>query len=114
MAQRLAVLVFRQRLAEAPGLTAKTLAATYARHLPERSFRDACVFQGEEGCALPTDLRPAICNAYHCQGLKAYRKTLEQYGPRKGCALVREDNQTHRAVLFDEETRRSTDAGSMG
>lgn len=98
---------FRQRLARNPTLDPDQLAEIYAEFLPARSHRDACVYQTEIGCALPVDLRSEICNAYHCSGLKAYRTHLEQQGPQKGCALVREDNKSYRAVLFDGEAHRS-------
>ncbi len=90
-------------LAAHPEGTPERAVGTYLAHLPDESFEGACVFQGRDGCTLPRGLRAELCNAYECGGLKAYRRALARYGPRPGCAVVREDNRILRSAFFDAE-----------
>jgi hypothetical protein len=60
-----------QRFAQAnPSLDRNEIMHAYVGHLPKRSVKDSCVFHGEQGCALPRDMRSATCNHYHCDGLQ--------------------------------------------
>ena len=88
-------------LAAHPGASPEQAVGAYLAHLPDESFEDACVYQGRDGCTLPRELRAELCNAYHCAGLRAYRRALEQGGPRPGFAVVREDNRVMRSAFFD-------------
>jgi hypothetical protein len=88
-------------LAAHPEASPEQAVGAYLAHLPDESFAEACVYQGRDGCTLPRELRAELCNAYHCAGLRAYRRALEQDGPRPGFAVVREDNRVLRSAFFD-------------
>jgi hypothetical protein len=88
-------------LAAHPEETAGQAVEAYLAHLPEESFEDACVYQGPRGCTLPRALRADLCNAYHCAGLKSYRRHLARHGPTPGCAVTREDNRIVRSAFID-------------
>ncbi len=45
----------------------------YRSYLPERTLTGGCVYQREDGCSLPRDMRADICNRYHCSGLLSIR-----------------------------------------
>ncbi len=48
-------------------LTPDQILEVYIAALPDISVRDACVFQGSEGCTLPRDLRSDVCNSFLCR-----------------------------------------------
>jgi hypothetical protein len=93
-------------LAAHPDGTPRQAVEAYLAHLPEESFEGACVYQGTRGCTLPRALRADLCNAYHCAGLKSYRRHLVRHGPTPGCAVVREDNRIEHSAFFDAERMR--------
>ncbi len=65
---------------EHPEETADSLLARYAAHLPERHYRDSCVYHTVSGCALPRTLRSDLCNRYICGGLTQLTRALALSG----------------------------------
>ena len=61
--------VLQQFKAAHPDSNSATLLRTYSSYLPERSFKDSCVFHTESGCGLPRNLRSRTCNRMICGGL---------------------------------------------
>jgi Fe-S-cluster containining protein len=59
-----------------PELTEEELLSQYKAELPNVSYQHACVFQGEKGCTLPSEMRSITCNNYQCEGLIEYKKQL--------------------------------------
>lgn len=90
-------------MAAAPDESPEQVIEHYLSYLPENSFEEACVYQSATGCALPRGMRARICNAYQCSGLKSFRHHLENQGPAKGFAVVREDNRIVRSAFLDRE-----------
>jgi hypothetical protein len=68
------VATIRDFMAERPGITAQETLASFMRQLPRRSFENSCVFHGKTGCALPQQMRSAVCKNYYCGGLKEFRQ----------------------------------------
>lgn len=60
-----------------PGADTERAAESYARHLPESSYEDGCVFQGPDGCTLPRDLRSDTCNTFLCPPLVSLKSHLQ-------------------------------------
>ncbi len=57
-------------------VTADSLEALYASHLPVRHYRGSCVYHTTAGCALPRALRSNLCNRYVCGGLAQLTRAL--------------------------------------
>jgi hypothetical protein len=64
----------RNFMSERPDITAEETLASFMRQLPHRSFENSCVFHGKTGCALPQEMRSAVCKNYYCGGLKEFRQ----------------------------------------
>jgi len=57
-------------------LRLKELVDLYEAYFPEISYFNACVFQGIQGCTLPSDLRSFTCKNYRCDSLRSYHQDL--------------------------------------
>lgn len=57
---------FRRLLRDHPGRSREEILTAYLSRLPERVYRDSCVYHSETGCALPRELRSNLCNTYLC------------------------------------------------
>ena len=57
-------------------VSAESLEALYASHLPARHYRGSCVFHTTAGCHLPRSLRSNLCNRYVCGGLAQLTRAL--------------------------------------
>jgi len=57
-------------------VSAESLEALYASHLPARHYRGSCVFHTTAGCNLPRALRSNLCNRYVCGGLAQLTRAL--------------------------------------
>ena len=58
--------LFRYFIHRTPELTPEIIKSTYLDALPDVSVKDACVFQGAQGCVLDRSLRANTCNSFHC------------------------------------------------
>ena len=61
---------------QSPSLQLKDLLNLYQEYFPEKSYDNACIFQAEQGCALPSDFRSFTCKNYQCESLKSYHHDL--------------------------------------
>jgi hypothetical protein len=64
----------------------------YLRRLPNRAYEDSCVYQTEQGCALPREMRARISGDFFCEDLQ-------------GCALPREMRARISGDFFCEDLR---------
>lgn len=53
-----------------PSLTADELVATYLDAVPERAFKNSCIYHAATGCSLPGSLRSNVCHEYLCAPLR--------------------------------------------
>jgi hypothetical protein len=60
---------FREVLRARPNADPDTVVAEYMAHVPERTFRESCIFHGPLGCGLSRELRSITCNSYLCASL---------------------------------------------
>jgi hypothetical protein len=68
----------RRLMDERPDLTPADVVELYTSHLGATHLEGGCVFQGEQGCRLPRDLRGDTCNAYLCPDLVTLRRRLRE------------------------------------
>ncbi len=70
------VRVRAQLVEDGTSITAESMEALYASHLPARHYRGSCVFHTTAACALPRKLRSNLCNRYLCGGLTQLTRAL--------------------------------------
>jgi hypothetical protein len=87
--------VLNRRPAESPA----TIYRDYIRRIPANSMKDACVYQGEEGCVLPRDMRSWICNDYECSDRLRLKAMLEAT-PDASALVVAMDGATVKAAAI--------------
>jgi hypothetical protein len=92
--------LFEQR----PTLTAQDVVELYASHLGDHHLEGGCVFQGDEGCRLPREIRGDTCNRYYCSDLDEARRGWRRRdlpGPHHFVAVTRADGSPLRARTID-------------
>jgi len=52
-----------------PHLSKDQLIAAYLAAVPERAFKDSCIYHAEHGCNLPETMRAPVSRAYLCAPL---------------------------------------------
>lgn len=55
-----------------PDLNAGRIVRLFLDRIATDSYRGSCLFHGRHGCTLGRPLRAELCNAYHCDGLRAF------------------------------------------
>ena len=53
-----------------PGISADALVAAYVSRVPDRAYKDSCLYHSHRGCVLPRAMRAGLCNEYQCGPLK--------------------------------------------
>jgi hypothetical protein len=82
----LSVFTMRQMLDDNPELTTELLRERYLSHIGSETIENSCINHSKTGCALPRELRSAICNGFYCDTLKDYQKTM--VGKDDSCVLL--------------------------
>lgn len=89
-----------------PDLPMDGVIAVYLDLLPDRHCRDACLYQGAQGCVLPRGMRADICNGYECGGLKAARASFDPAGGGYAYVAVRHDHRIQRSAFVEDQVIR--------
>jgi len=55
--------------------------ADYLAFVPSATMSEGCIYQRDDGCALPREMRAEICNAFHCTGLTMIRHAYRDGRP---------------------------------
>jgi len=87
--------VLKRRPEDAPA----TVYRDYIRRIPENAMRDACLYQGEEGCVLPRDMRSWICNDYECNDRLRLKEMLQD-APEASALVVAMDGKSVKAAVI--------------
>ncbi len=96
-----------------PSLRPRHILDLYLSHVGNRTYENACVYQGKMGCALPLELRSTVCLDYFCPSLKNLKEVFDEgHKPEGAFAIVRarehwdfpngEDNGIAGAFLLTE------------
>ncbi len=102
--------VVRQYMDGNPRLRPRDVLHAYLSRLPAVSYRDACVFQGRQGCVLSQQMRSLTCHEYLCEGLREINRIAHASGkPRVFVAAV-DAQVTVRYALLDVDERLESDA----
>lgn len=63
---------------QATELSEQELLDLYSDYFPAQSYQYSCVFQGDQGCTLPRELRSFTCNNFLCDSVINYRHEISQ------------------------------------
>jgi hypothetical protein len=66
---------------------------TYASYLPEKSYRDSCIFHTDGGCALPREMRGKISGDFYCEELRQIRDQYYENGEKTYQFYAFEENK---------------------
>lgn len=73
----------------------------YASYLPPASFSGGCVYQGEDGCTLPLEMRSGVCLSFYCE---EYHRVREWFRANIGVPVLLaavDRGRVYHLALFD-------------
>ncbi len=70
----LSALTMRTLMDANPELSEEDIVQSYLEKLSEKTLEGACINQTQTGCALPTEMRSDICNAFFCSSLSDFQE----------------------------------------
>ncbi|WP_411281658.1 hypothetical protein [Gemmatimonas sp.] len=88
-------------------VTAESLEARYASHVPMRHYRGSCVFHTTTGCNLPRALRSNLCNRYVCGGLAQLTRALVSSAQTSAYVAAADSVHLRRVALVTERGARA-------
>lgn len=88
----LSVFTMRGYMDNNPDVTGDEILELYISKTQKITIKDSCINHTETGCALPRDLRSAICNGYYCDPVKSYQKDVEDKGMSENMLVVQRSN----------------------
>jgi len=84
-------------------MSEQTLIDLYADYFPIKSYQEACVFQGSQGCVLPREMRSFTCNNYLCTELSSYRKSIKKAGSTLTFAAAVEKDKIMFTSIYSDQ-----------
>jgi hypothetical protein len=87
---------------------------TYLSHVPDTSYDDSCIYHGENGCALPRELRSSVCNNHYCHALTIYRSAMTTCGPHPALVVATRGLRVERAAWVTEKSLLPIDIPDRG
>lgn len=92
--------VLQRWQAQHPGSDASDAVASYVAYLPEQHVFGACLYQTQQGCALPRQQRAHICNDYACDALQAAQQAHADGSANAVIALTVHQDRVQRAAVI--------------
>jgi len=86
---------------EKQGLELCEVVSIYLDYLPKEHCHNACLYQGEQGCVLPREMRADICNNYQCGGLRTARERFATSADNRAFVVVRHDHKILRSAFIN-------------
>jgi len=62
--------------------------SAYLTYLPEKTFKESCVYHTETGCSLPRNMRSHVCNDGLCCSLRKLRRLFSREVVPKGVLFI--------------------------
>jgi hypothetical protein len=84
-----------------PGRSVAEAAEWFMHRIPDRHVRSSCIYHGAEGCTLPREQRPDICNAYACATLHEVQAGLRQDVQTAFVAVTYDGGRVLRRAVID-------------
>jgi hypothetical protein len=85
-------------------LNLEEITQLYSQYFPSEIYQNACVFQGNMGCTLPTELRSFTCNNYQCSSLRSYHQKLTSNEQKLTIIAATEERDIKHISIIDEHT----------
>jgi hypothetical protein len=88
----------------------------YLTRLPNRAYKDSCIYQTEHGCALPREMRGRISGDFYCEELREYQKQYYTQGAQPVVFFAFEGREIVRAEplpALAAEVRRDVEADGL-
>ena len=82
-----------------PGATRAEAVQAYMQMLPAAHVHGACLYQTEQGCAMPRERRAAICNGFACPPLQEVQRAAQADPQVAVLALTLHRNEGQRAAV---------------
>ncbi len=86
-------------LAQRPSDSPVAVYRDYVRRLPDQSMDQACVYQGEHGCALPGHMRSGVCHSFECDERMALKDALAGRDDASALIVAMEGEAVKAAVI---------------
>jgi len=71
-----------------PALRPRHILDLYLAQLGNKTYENACVYQGETGCVLPLELRSNVCTDYFCPPLQQFKAAFDGDEKPEGAFVV--------------------------
>jgi hypothetical protein len=75
----------------------------YSQFFPNQSYENSCIFHGNMGCTLPSELRSFTCKNYRCQPLRNYHQELIKNKHELTIAAAAKEKNINKISIFNEE-----------
>jgi hypothetical protein len=59
----------------------------YLSRMPNRAYKESCVYHVEAGCVLPREMRAGICNEFYCTELRDFQRQFPR-GPSQAVIYI--------------------------
>lgn len=79
-----------------PELGVTDVAAFFLSHLEKYTYKDSCIYHGENGCSLPRNVRSGTCIGFECTGVRRLIERLTGRGPHRAFLVAAENSQAVR------------------
>lgn len=76
-----------------------TVYRDYVRRIPAQSMDQACLYQGEHGCALPGPMRSSVCHSFECDERIALKQALGDRQDASALVVAMEGETVKAAVI---------------
>lgn len=71
-----------------PALRPRHILDLYLAQLGNKTYENACIYQGETGCVLPLELRSNVCSDYFCPPLRQFKAAFDGDEKPEGAFVV--------------------------
>jgi hypothetical protein len=79
--------------------------SAYLSYLPEKTFKESCVYHTETGCSLPRDMRSHVCNDYLCDTLYELKDLFSREDVPKGIFFISRAQDNWNKNKLDTDNR---------
>ena len=93
----------RRYMEEHPSQPAGYVLGAFLSRLSERTYRDSCIYHGENGCGLPPEMRSASCTSFECTEFARLRSECSDGGPRRAFLAAVDGNKIVRSAFVHED-----------
>jgi len=98
----LTVAAIRRFMDAHPNLRPREVLAAYMDRVSNKTYKGSCIYHSTKGCGLSAEMRSDTCSLYFCDGLKEFRRDVDDTKAVKVFFASASEGVIHRAVFVDE------------